>query len=515
MALSFQESSHLLRRTIYGASLSDINSFVGLERAEAVDLILSDIPLPAPPLNSGADDPLVPIGQSWVDAGINATQNLNNYRQGSIRAWMMELALEKNINIREKLVLFWHNHFVVSDINDARFLYRYINTIRENCLGNFKELVKAMTIDPAMLRYLNGNQNVKGSPNENYARELLELFTIGKGPLVGPGDHTHYTEDDVAAISKILTGWRDFGFNNPNEPAYGSFFRSQQHDESDKQLSHRFNNTVIPNLGETEYAALIDVIFEQEEVARFISRKLYRWFVHYNITDDIESNIIEPMAAVIRDNDYEIKPGLAFLFNSDHFFMEDQWGCMIKNPMDFVCSIFGQFDIVIDYNLTLDYRLRGSIKEYVALLQMEIFNPPSVAGWKAYYQEPSYYQLWVNSVTLPLMKTLTDALSLGINIMGEQLIIDGLSFLQKVSDPYDINTVINDFVAVMLPKDISQNQKDQLKTAVIPGLPDFEWTVEYSDYVSDPSDPNKELAIKQKMQVLILAILRMPEYHLS
>ena len=109
------------------------------------------------------------------------------------------------------MTLFWHNHFVVEfgDINDARMGYEYCRLLRQHALGNFKQLAKDVTVTPAMLRYLNGNQSTVGAPNENYGRELLELFTVGKGPLIGPGNYTNYTEADVQAAAKVLTGWRD------------------------------------------------------------------------------------------------------------------------------------------------------------------------------------------------------------------------------------------------------------------------------------------------------------------
>ena len=122
--------------------------------------------------------------------------------------------LNEQASLREKMVLFWHNHFVTAlgTIGDPRYGFRYNALLRKYALGNFKELALAITIDGAMLKYLNGNRNSKAAPDENYARELQELFTIGKGPEIGPGDYTNYTEDDVKAAAKVLTGWR----LNPN-----------------------------------------------------------------------------------------------------------------------------------------------------------------------------------------------------------------------------------------------------------------------------------------------------------
>ena len=125
-----------------------------------------------------------------------------------------------------------------SIVREGSYLYQYLTTLRGHALGNFKELVKMMTVDGAMLRYLNGNTNTRNRPNENYARELLELFTLGRGDLAGPGDYTTYTEDDVIEIAKVLTGWRDFGYksSDPEIPQEVAFVRAR-HNRGAKQLS--------------------------------------------------------------------------------------------------------------------------------------------------------------------------------------------------------------------------------------------------------------------------------------
>ena len=158
-----------------------------------------------------------------------------------------------------------------------------------------------------MLLYLNGNENTKEAPNENYARELLELFTIGKGEVAGPGDYTTFTEQDVQSMARVLTGW------TINLLAIGtkleSIFLAPRHDTGSKQLSSRFNDEIIENAGDQEYSNLIDVIFEQDEVSKFICRKIYRYFINHEIDDEIEANIIEPMAQIIRDDNYEVEEG--------------------------------------------------------------------------------------------------------------------------------------------------------------------------------------------------------------
>lgn len=512
-----KEANQLMRRVSFGADfrMIDVATDIGLNAV--VDELLKDIDNPEPPLNYDfLGDPEVPVGTTWVDKGFNVSNFANNYRQRSIRAWCYGLYLSKTNSIRDKLTLFWHNHFVIANTVDARYLYRYYDTLQSMGQGSFKELVKAMTIDPAMLQYLNGNLNQKQSPNENYARELLELFTVGKGQLAGSGDYTTFTEQDVQAIAKVLTGWVDYGSQNVIINTIGSLYVDLRHDQSDKQLSHRFGNTVISNNKENEYSDLIDVIFEYGDVASFICRKLYRWFVHYEITDSIESQVIQPLAQVMRDNDYEIKPVLDTLLRSAHFYEEDRIGCMIKNPIDFTINVFNQLNIGQPTELNVQYNLWLQIYSFCTILQMDLFNPPNVAGWKAYYQGPSYYQLWINSVTIPLRRLLTDAvLFSGLDIMNVKINVLPLKIIESFDDPYDINAIIDNFNELLTPRPLTVVQKGVLKSIVLQGLPDFEWSVEYSNYLSNPDDEDLARSIDLKLRVMLITILRMPESYLS
>lgn len=512
-----ETASHLLRRTSYVTSKKHINTAVedGLE--ETINKVLSlksEVDLP---LNYDfSDDPNVPVGESWVDAGYSGVQGEIGYRKRSFAGWVISQMMKDSVSIQEKLAVFWHNHFVVANINDMRHLYRYYNLFREHGLGDFKQLVKDITIDPCMLRYLNGNQNRKQSPNENYARELLELFTIGKGENVGDGDYTNYTEHDVQEIAKVLTGWRDTGFLNQDE--VGSIYVQNRHDTTTKQLSHRFGNVEIQNANEEEYKNLIDIIFQQDEVSRFMVRNLYIWFVHYNITEEIETDIIEPLAQVFRENDYNVKSVLEVLFKSEHFYTGDHIGCMIKNPLDYILNTLGHFQLNQEQvNLAQQYKLWIAIFEGVSAIQMTLFYHPTVAGWKAYYQEPVYYRIWLNSVTLPLRKSIQDVLwAIGIKITNNKYEkLDPFKTLEWVSDPLDINVIIKEVSDFVFYKPLTDAQSNYLKNVVLQGLPDFEWTVEYGNYLSDPDNEDIKNAVGIKLSLLFLSMCQLPEIHLS
>ncbi|MEY3051270.1 MAG: hypothetical protein RLY31_1055 [Bacteroidota bacterium] len=516
-----EQAAHLLRRTLFGASPADIGQAVAAGLDGTIELLFTDSPLPPPPVNHFyGQDPNVPVGQTWVDAPYTAGDPLiPAYRIQSLGGWTIGVLLSAGMNIREKMTLFWHNHFVVSDINDPRFVYRYIQLLREHALGNFRELTKAVTIDPAMLRYLNGRDNTAGAPNENYARELLELFTVGKGPLAGPGDYTHYTEDDVIQMARILTGWRDTGFFSPFAGvSVGSVFLPGRHDSGDKPLSHRFDNIVVTDQGAEEYAQLVDIIFSRPACARFLCRKLYRWFVHYEIDNAIEEGVIEPMAQILTDHDYDVVPALQALLRSEHFFDILQIGPMIKGPVDFVLSAIRPLtNGLAGANLNQWYRHGWNLyRNILPALQQTYYELPSVAGWKAYYQAPGYYRNWISATTLDLRMQFTQTLvGTGITQAGYSLQVEPLELVAQLDDPYDPNGVVDGFAGMLFPQPITASQRNALKELLIPGLPDFEWTVEYTDYLADPGNQNLAAAVEAKLRNLLLAMTSMPEFYLS
>ena len=510
-----QAAGHFLRRVTFGSSYTQIIEAKDMGHDALIDLVLADQAMPDAPINYYfEEDPAVPVGTTWVDVPL--TQDISQgYRARSLRGWTVQQAIDEGLSVRERMVIFWHNHFVTANIGDRRFVYEYINTIRENALGNFRDLVKLITIDPSMLRYLNGNSNTKNAPNENYARELLELFTIGKGPLVAPGDYTNYTEHDIVEIAKVLTGWRDRGHNSSTLPVYVEFVPNR-HDETTKTLSHRFDEQSIENGGDQEYLSLIDIIFEKQEVARFICRKLYRYFVSDDLTEDVNNTFIEDLAQVMIDNDYEIKPTLAALFKSDQFMKEEQRGVLIKNPLDFMMSVVKSTNVdFLQDNDEAYYTMTNSLFFRLRDAQMEIYKHESVAGWAAYYQAPSFSKMWLNAVTMPHRMELSNRFTINqYNNGGNSYRIDVLSYVTELSNPFDPNALIDDLALVLYPKSITDGQKEFLKSVLIPGLPDFEWTTEYAEYLADPSNTNVANSVRNKLRNLFDAMMNLSEFYL-
>lgn len=505
---SVQQSAHLLRRTTYGVSYDSIQEFGKLTLDECIEKIFEDLPMPSPPINHNfADDPNVPIGETWVDKP--ATGNVNNYRTISLRKWTFDLLLGGVPNIREKMVMFWYNHFVVANINDPRFLYHYNTKLRANALGNFKTLTQLITIDPAMLEYLNGKDNTRQAPNENYARELLELFTIGKGDEAGPGDYTNYTEEDIKEIAKVLTGW--IIDRNQITP----IFRTSRHDTTTKVLSHRFDYEEITNLGEGEYLALLDIIFKKRQVAVFLATKLYRWFVKANIDDLALKNVILPLADFIYTSNYDLKEALKSLLSSEHFFAPCNVGIMVKNPLDFIFNALNNFKVKLPEDIGQNISLYNQLNTLSNNLQMGIYNAPDVAGWNAYYQEPMFYRLWLNSNTLPARKVFTDAISTGTYRVGTfRLRLGAFNTVKNMSNLSDVSEIIQNIALMMTPKPLSENQKQYLESLLL-GTGNTTWTSMITKYNESPDNTSNIENIEIRLNNVIKYMMVMPEYHLS
>ena len=526
-----KEARHLLKRTSFGITEMLVSEAVSLGLLGTIDKLFEQSPLPEPPSkylldgtgNGEIIDPDANYGETWINgspiptsANSQEKNKILKSRTKSLYAWSFLQMQNAEISIREKLTLFWHNHFVAENTNPHRE-YFYISILRNNALGNFKELTKQITTDPNMLIYLSGSQNSNTAPNENYSRELLELFSIGKGAAVGNGDYTNYTEDDVVQMAKALTGWRVKGLNNPD--TLTSFFSNNKHTTGDKNLSHRFNNAIISENGENEYKDLIDKIFEQEECSKFIMRKLYRWFVNAEISEDIETHIIEPLAENIRNNNYEIEPALKILLASEHFF--ENTFCMIKSPIDLILSATKSL-LLSAPTSSINEEYEFALILYLATsdIGQSIFHHPDVAGWKAYYQKPLYYKTWVNNYLLPKRLEYCKVL-----VTGGILLIDEKSYIvpplvpvllivSSITTAEDPIILIRSLTNQLFNYEISQNQIDSLKDILIPGLPDFEWTIEYLDYLEDPSDNDLRTSIENKLRNLIGTMVQMSEFQI-
>ncbi|WP_460561134.1 DUF1800 domain-containing protein [Ferruginibacter profundus] len=257
--------------------------------------------------------------------------------------WLEEM-INNEAQLREKMSLFWHGHFACRVIN-SYFQQELLQTIRENALGNFKDLLREVSKSPSMLQFLNNQQNRKKKPNENFAREVMELFTMGRG---------NYTENDIKEAARAFTGW---GFNLKGEFE----FRKNQHDEDSK--------TVLGKTGNFDGDAVLDILLEQKQTAKFITKKIYRYFVN----DQADDSRIEWLSNRFYQNGYDIKKLMEDIFTSEWFYDEKNIGTKIKSPVELIAGIrrLLPMDMENDQAQLLFQRALGQI----------LFYPPNVAGW--------------------------------------------------------------------------------------------------------------------------------------
>ena len=512
------EAGHLLRRTMFGPTNQQMLDAEANGMLATVTSLLQ-IPVVGEPLAFHADETVAPFGTSWVNSVYPTdpvqAQQVEVARVLSLVGYQFDRLNKEQLSIAEKMCLFWVNHFGATACLDSRASYDYYALLRSHAIGNFKQLVKDVTINPNMLLFLNGATNTLYSPNENYARELLELFTIGKGPQIGPGDYTNYTEDDVAAGAKILTGYLVDGLRSDTLTDVTSTYTALLHDTSTKTLSAHFGGATITANGANEYADYIDVIFQQNEVARFICRKLYRYFVNYDLTATVETLVITEMANTLIANNYEILPVLTELFTSEHFYDVSVRGALIKGPLDMIYSMLNSSESQANFDLATDYEMQMNVYWVAETLGQAYLEPPSVAGWPAYYQEPSYSKLWVNATHIKERFDVSSWFTIlpGIVVGGNTFKVNALTFLDNLSFPSDATTVIDDICDVFTPKDVDALQKLILKAILTNSLPDFEWTLQYNDYLANSGNATFSDPVKQRVEFVLARLFQMPEFH--
>ena len=420
------------------------------------------------------------------------------------------------------MVLFYSNHFVIEFdmVTVSTYVYKYNELLRNFALGNFKALTKEITINSAMLKYLNGDKNTNTAPNENYGRELQELFTVGKDATGLPP----YTEDDVQAAARVLTGWKNDlvgGLTSAN--GFNSYFEPTKHDVNDKLFSSFYGGVTITGQsgmnGALEMDDLMNMIFAKDEVALNICRRLYRFFVYYEIDAATEANVIVPLAQIFRTNNYEIVPTLSALLKSEHFFDVLNRGCVIKSPIDFTVGMSREFDVAFpdSSNLAGQYSAWDRLRTQASSMSQDAGDPPSVAGWQAYYQQPSYHEMWINSDSLPKRNQFTDRMcSNGYTSNGATLIFDPVIFTTTLTTPGDPLLLIDEVLSLLYSIDVSQTLKDYLLTILLSGqTANYYWTNAWDDYMGDPTNTSYLMIVQSRLQSFYRYIMDLSEYQLS
>ena len=364
--MTFKQIQHLYWRAGFGVNPKQLAFLKHKSRKQIIDDLFKASKQVTPlKINTSGLDKISPkeilknetIRKKVIEKSLKKIKELNV-------AWIERLANPKE-TLRERMTLFWANHFVCEDKNIFH-IQQFNNTLRQYALGDFKIFVKVISKESAMIKYLNNKQNRKQSPNENFARELLELFTLGKG---------NYTEQDIKENARAFTGY--------NHNFEGEFkLRKLQHDFGYKTFfgkTGRFNGDDI-----------IDIILEQKQCAQFICEKVYRYFVN----DSINKNHIDEMVYVFYPN-YNIEVLMRFVFSSDWFYDKKHIGTKIKSPIDFLVGL--------NNTVQMTFKKPNEVIGLQKLLGQILLRPPNVAGWKGGKQ-------WIDSNTILLRLKLPSVL---------------------------------------------------------------------------------------------------------
>lgn len=354
------DASHLLRRAGFGGTPAQVDALHALGRDAAVDYLLDQsLPPGAQTPFSKADLP------EFVTRPIPAGQEGGKVRREEtvrLRKWWLERMVRTDRPLEEKMALFWHGLFTsgIMEVREPEFMARQCRLFHEQALGNYRALTAAICRDPAMLRYLNADQNVRGKPNENLARELLELFTMGEG--------NGYTEADIAQIARALTG---LGVG-----PQGFVFRPTRHDAGQK--------TIFGKTGRYNADDVVKLIFDRAEPADYLAGRLWQYFG----CPQPAAADIAVVADALRKNDWELKPALRVLFTSDAFYRPSSRFALVKSPVELFVQTMRLLEIRPEPPL-----LTAASTQGLRSMGQELFQPPNVRGWPG-------GELWITTSTL-------------------------------------------------------------------------------------------------------------------
>ncbi len=537
-ALGHRKAAHLLRRTTYRYTRAKVDELAPLSAADALASLLMAHPLQLEQPMYGATAP-----KSWINPPPppGTLPPADDFElKPYVMGWWVNEALH-DPGIAHKMSFFLHQYLAVdADSGSSPQFFDYLALLRWGSLGNFKKLIVKIVTDNCMLSYLDNDQNYKGNPNENFAREFFELFTIGTGAAAGPGDYTNYTEQDIEQAARVLTGFNHALRNqnlDPDTKIPAGKAYPQSHDFDPKIFSARFAGTVIqPPTNDAagmqkELELLVDMVFAQEETARNICRRLYHFFVTRTMTPEVETDIIGGMANTFKTSNFELKPVLLELLQSQHFFDADDSastdeivGALIKSPMELALQSLTFFGLPIPDPMTenkkhyIDFYNSAVIERMLGISGLTLFYPFDVAGYSGYYQQPDFNRQFFNSATIIPRYKLPQVLLTGTQAwtgasnqpIGTKLdVVDWLKNKSGISDPSDSFILVKELLMYLAPEEVSTERFDYFHiTIFLDTLPPADWTYEWDNFVTTGNDSEVRIPLER----LVNAVMYAPEY---
>ena len=539
-ALGRRKAAHLLRRASFRQSRSKVDEMAGQTAAEALATLLSSytLQLEQPVYSNG---PAAPV--TWVNPPQPPSTPLPGNDKDLTRfvmGWWVNEALH-DPGTSHRMSLFFHQFLAVDAASGSSMeFFDYLALLRWGSLGNLKKLVTKMVTDSCMLTYVDNDQNFAHNPNENFSREFFELFTIGRGLPAGPGDYTTFTEEDVVQAARVFTGFNHaqrHQYADPETTIPAGKAYPQSHDFDPKIFSARLGGATISaptqdTAGmEAELNLFVDLVFAQPETSKNFCRRLYHFFVTRNIPQEVEDDIIAPLAQLLVDSDFEIKPVLKKLLLSEHFFDVDDSnnadeivGALIKSPLDLTLHALTFFQLPIPNPVTenkkhySDFYSAAVLERMLARAGMDLFYPPDVAGYSGYYQDAVLNRQFFHSATIVQRYKLPQVLLTGTHAWGSGsndpigTKLDIAAWLRDsgtVTDPLDSYVIVQELLYYIFPEEPDNDRFTHfLVTVFLDQLPPADWTYEWQNYLNTGDDTEVKIPLGRFINALMYA----PEY---
>ena len=463
---SYEKARHLLVRAGFGGTPKEVEQLhakglykavedlVHFQRKRSTSIAFDPVPPPQP------DFIETKLRDKMRERATNARLSHNRQQINALRRSWVQRMVVSDRPLQEKLALFWHGHFATQNsvVQSGYDMYRQNTLFREYAAGNFGALLYSIVHDPAMIRFLDNNKNVKGAPNENLAREIMELFAMG----VDQG----YTEKDIIEGARALTGYTF-------SPLGGGFrVALNKHDDG--------NKTIFDQTGSWTGDQFVGLILEQPQTSRFIARKLFEYFVYR----DPDPESVNRLASVLKSSNYELAPMLENLFMSEEFYSSRAIGNRIKSPVELVVGILREFGVkkVNNYNV---------INNAIQQMGQQLFEPPDVKGWR-------YGRSWISSARMFARYNSVARLV----TTGKHLNIDVLALLEQ-GKCKSAEAAIDYLAKTCLVRALSGNKRNKLIRR-LGKLPE-----------KFPVQPKARAAMNRRLRAVLILMVSMPEYQMT
>lgn len=483
---------HLLRRLCFAPTLAQVDAIADKTPSQALDLLFGTT-------TDSTATPSATLNQWLATPEFNPLDQITDIRfeiEGRLKTryrefidWWLDLMRTESMPIGEKLTLFLSTIWCIEFTYDTEalmpppLLYKNNQTLRKNRLAKYSDLASDITLDGAMLLYQSLYYSSKAKPNENYMRELMELFTMGIG---------NYTEGDIREGARVLTGWRTaayFGEPYPNG-YFETYFVPAEHDTGSKTL---FGSRTIAartedantefQVKEQEVNGLMNILFTEraDAIALFVAEKAYKYFV-YSSPGDTDAEIISELASVLKSNSFSLQAMYRALFQSEYFYDDKYIGGQIKTPPEYIVGL--------ERSLGKDFNSIGSsTRGLVSDLEQELYDPPNVGSWFG-------YRNWISTKTYP------DRIAAAKDLIAQT---NAVNFAKQFANYSDADSLLGSIIEFLLPREQRDDVKLSLKQTMLNGISTANWASEIT---------SASAAAEQGLKNLLIEIVKLPDFQL-